>query len=234
MEKSEQSKDWKSYERPSVTVDMVIFTVEKNELKVLLVKRAIEPAKGSWNLPGGFVRIEESLEDAAKRVLHDKTGVENIYLEQLYTFGNPKRDSRGRVITVTYITLVNFEDVALKSSTDVLGVEFFPVKKLPALAFDHSEILAYAMKRLKWKFEYTAVAFSLLEKKFTLAEVLKLYEIVFNTVFDKRNFVKKILSLNILNKEGIKKAVSHRPPMLYSLKKNIPEVVEIISKPNSI
>ena len=234
MEKSERVKDWKSYERPAVTVDMVIFTIEKNELKVLLVKRAIEPAKGAWNLPGGFVIIEESLEGAAKRVLRDKTGVGNIYLEQLYTFGDPKRDSRGRVITVAYIALVNFNDVTLKSSKDVLGAEFFSVKKTPPLAFDHKEILNYALKRLKWKFEYTPVAFSLLEKRFTLAQVLKLYEIVFSDSFDKRNFMKKILSLNILNKEGIKKDVSHRPPMLYSLKKNISEITEIISNPNSV
>ncbi|MBS3094743.1 NUDIX hydrolase [Candidatus Pacearchaeota archaeon] len=228
MVNPEKSHDWKAYEKPAVTVDMVIFAIQNNELKVLLVKRAVEPAKGSWNLPGGFVRIEESLEEAAKRVLHDKTGVENIYLEQLYTFGDPKRDSRGRVITVSYFALVNFDDVSLKSSADVSAVEFFPVKKVPPLAFDHLQILTYALKRLKWKFEYTPVAFSLLNKKFTLSELQNLYEIVFDKVFDKRNFVKKILSLDILKTEEVKKDVSHRPPMLYSLKKQIPEIIEII------
>lgn len=229
----EKAHDWKSYDKPAVTVDIVIFTVENNDLKVLLVQRAIEPAKGLWNLPGGFVRIEESLEDAAKRVLHDKTGVENIYLEQLYTFGNPKRDSRGRVITVSYIALVNINNIKLNPSAEVSDAKLFSIKKLPTLAFDHKEILDYALKRLKWKFEYTAVAFSLMEKKFTLSELQKIYETIFNKEFDKRNFVKKILSLDILNKEEIKKDVSHRPPRLYSLKKNIPEVLDIISNPNS-
>jgi len=225
---NEKSHDWKSYEKPAVTVDMVIFAIQNGELKVLLVKRAIEPATGSWTLPGGFVHIEESLDDAAKRVLHDKTGVENIYLEQLYTFGDPKRDSRGRVITVSYIALIKFGEVSLKSSSDISEVKFFSVKKIPPLAFDHTKIFSYALKRLEWKFEYTPVAFSLLRKEFALSELQGIYETVFDKKFDKRNFVKKILSLGILKSEGRKTDVSHRPPMLYSLKKQTPNIIEII------
>jgi len=216
------------HEKPSVTVDIVIFTIKENNLQVLLVKRGIEPFKNQWAIPGGFVKIDESLEEAAKRELQEETGVKDVYLEQLYTFGSPKRDPRGRVITVSYIALVNSSDINLKASTDVSDAQWFAVSDIPIIAFDHKEILQYALKRLKWKFEYTTVAFSLLPKEFTISQIQKLYEIVFNKEFDKRNFAKKILSLNILKEEGINHEVSHRPPMLYSLKNNIGEIIEIL------
>ena len=216
------------YEKPSVTVDIVVFTIQNNDLKVLLVKRDIEPFKGKWAIPGGFVRMDESLEEAAKRELQEETGVKEIYLEQLYTFGDPKRDPRGRVITVSYIALINSDKIKLKPKTDVLDARWFPINKIPKLAFDHGKIFKYALKRLKWKFEYTTVAFSLLPIKFTISQLQEIYEIVFNKKFDKRNFAKKILSLEILKEEEIKKDVSHRPPMLYSLKKNIGEIINIL------
>ncbi|MEK6757807.1 MAG: NUDIX domain-containing protein [Nanoarchaeota archaeon] len=218
----------KEHEKPSVTVDIVIFTIRDDDLKVLLVKRDIEPFKGEWAIPGGFVRINESLEDAAKRELEEETGVKDVYLEQLYSFGNPERDPRGRVITIAYIALINSEKIKLKATTDASDVQWFSIKKIPSLAFDHKKILDYSLKRLKWKFEYTAVAFSLLPKKFAISEIQKIYEIVFDREFDKRNFSKKLLSLNILKEEEIKKDVSHRPPMTYSLKKNIGDIIEII------
>jgi len=223
-------RSFREYEKPSVTVDIVIFTIEGNELKVLLVKRNVEPFKDKWAIPGGFVRIDESIEEAAKRELQEETNVKDVYLEQLYTFGDPKRDPRGRVITISYIALVNSNSMNLKASTDVSEVKLFSVSKLPTLAFDHKKIFDYGLKRLRWKFEYTTVAFSMLPKEFSLSQVQKIYEIVFNKEFDKRNFAKKILSLDILEERGIKRDVSHRPPMLYSLKKNIGEIVEIISK----
>jgi 8-oxo-dGTP diphosphatase len=216
------------YAKPSVTTDIVIYTIQNNDLKVLLVKRGLAPFKGKWAIPGGFVRINESLEEAAKRELEEETGVRDVYLEQLYSFGYPKRDPRGRVITIAYIALINSEKINLKAATDVSEVQWFSMKKIPELAFDHREILDYSLKRLKWKFEYTTVAFSLLSIKFTISDIQRIYEVVFNKKFDKRNFAKKILSLNILKEEGIKKDVSHRPPMLYSLKKGIGEIVEII------
>ncbi len=216
------------FPKPSVTADIVIYTIQNKELKVLLVKRNIEPFRNKWALPGGFVRIEESLEDAAKRELREETGVEEVYLEQLYTFGEPKRDPRGRVITVAYMALINSENISLKASTDVSEAGWVMIKKIPELAFDHKKILDYSLKRLRWKFEYTPVAFSLLPKKFTLSQIQRIYEIVFNKKFDKRNFNKKILSLNILKEEGINKDVPYRPPMMYSLKKNIDEIVEIL------
>lgn len=216
------------HEKPSVTVDIVIFTIKEKKLKVLLVKRNIEPFKERWAVPGGFVRIEESLEEAAKRELQEETGVRDVYLEQLYTFGDPKRDPRGRVITVSYMALINSDKIELEAKTDVSDVQWFPMEKLPPVAFDHKKILDYALQRLKWKFEYTAVGFSLLEREFTISQVQDIYEIVFNKEFDKRNFAKKLLSLKILQEERIKKDVSHRPPMLYSLKKDVPRVVEIL------
>jgi 8-oxo-dGTP diphosphatase len=216
------------YEKPSVTADIVIYTIQDNSLKILLVKRGLEPFKGKWAIPGGFVRIHEDLEEAAKRELEEETGVKDVYLEQLYSFGEPKRDPRGRVITVAYMALINSEKIKLQAATDTTDVQWFPVKKVPALAFDHKKILDYSLKRLKWKFEYTNVAFSLLPEKFTLGEIQKIYEIVFDKDFDKRNFSKKILSLDILKEEGINKDVAHRPPMMYSLKKDIGEIVSII------
>ncbi len=216
------------FEKPSVTVDIVIFTIKGKELKVLLVKRKIEPYKDRWAIPGGFVRINESLEEAAKRELEEETGVKDVYLEQLYTFGDPKRDPRGRVITVSYIALVNSENIKLNAKTDASDAQWFPMLKTPQVAFDHKKILEYAFRRLRWKFEYTTVAFSLLPKKFTMTQLQNIYQIVFNKRFDKRNFRKKILSLNIIKEEGIRQDVSHRPPMMYSLKKNIGEIVNIL------
>jgi 8-oxo-dGTP diphosphatase len=221
--------DSNKFEKPSVTVDIVIFTVRGQDLKVLLVKRDISPFKGSWALPGGFVRISESLEEAAKRELVEETGVKDVYLEQLYTFGDPKRDPRTRVITVTYFALINSQNVQLKASTDVSDVQWFSTYDLPKLAFDHEKIVKYALQRLRWKLEYTTVAFSLLPETFTLTQLQKVYEIIFNKTFDKRNFRKKILSLNILDEtKEVTKSVSHRPARLYSFKKRIGEIVEII------
>jgi 8-oxo-dGTP diphosphatase len=212
----------------TVAVDIVVFTIKNDSLKVLLVKRKYPPFKGQWAIPGGFVKTAESLEDAAKRELYEETGVKELYLEQLYSFGEPKRDPRRRVISVTYYALVNSENIKITASSDASSVEWFSVSKLPPLAFDHGEILNYAIKRLKWKFEYTTVAFSLLPKKFRLSELQQLYETVFEKKLDKRNFRKKILILDILEEEEIMKDVSHRPPQLYSLKKNIGEIVEIL------
>lgn len=216
------------YPHPAVTVDIVIFTVIENHLKVLLVKRNDEPFKDTWALPGGFVRMDEDIKDAAERELKEETGVTDVYLEQLYTFGDITRDPRGRVITVTYIALVNSENLTLHPSTDVKEANWFSIASLPKLAFDHKKILEYSYQRLKWKFEYTTVAFSLLPKKFTISQILNIYEIVFDKKFDKRNFVKKIKNLKILKPEETKKDVSFRPPKLYSLKKKIGDIIEII------
>jgi len=216
------------YEKPSVTVDTVIFRVVESDLKVLLVKRNATPFKDKWAIPGGFVDINNSLDDAAKLKLEEKTGVKDVYLEQLYTFGKPNRDPRGRVITVTYFALLSSEFTSMAEHLKNDDAQWFSITKLPLLAFDHKEILSYAFKRLRWKFEYTTVAFSMLPKKFTMTQVQELYEIVFETKFDKRNFRKKILSLDILDEQEVMRNVSFRPPQLYSLKANVGEIVTIL------
>lgn len=222
---------FKDYPKPSVTADIIIFTIKNNDLKVLLIKRKLKPFKEMWAIPGGFVHLNEDLEQAAKRELEEETGVKEVYLEQLYTFGDVHRDPRGRVITIAYFALINLEKSKqkLKASTDASEARWFSISSLPSLSFDHNKILKYAIKRLKWKFEYTTIAFSLLPEKFTLTQLQKIYEIVFNKEFDKRNFRKKLFSLNILEPtKEIQEDVSYRPPQFYSLKGKIGEIVEII------
>ncbi len=179
----------------------------------------IAPYKGRWAIPGGFVGIDEDLDAAAMRELREETGVRDVYLEQLYTFGNPKRDPRGRVITVAYFALVNSSGIRLNASTDAEEARWHSVYKLPSLAFDHSEILDYALKRLRYKLEYTTVAFQLLPEKFTLTELQQAYEKIFNRALDKRNFRKKIMSLKLIEEAGRLTGVSHRPAKLYSFEK---------------
>lgn len=215
-------------EKPSVTVDIILFTVKDKGLKVLLVKRAVEPFKDMWAIPGGFVKMNESLEEAARRELLEETNVKDVYLEQLYTFGDPGRDPRTRVITVAYFALVNAEKFKLKASTDTKDVAWFSMHELPDLAFDHKKILEYALKRLRWKLAYTTVAFSLLPEKFTLTQLQSIYETIFNKKFDKRNFRKKIKALNLVKEmPEFKEDVAHRPPKLYTRNKKIGEIVEI-------
>jgi 8-oxo-dGTP diphosphatase len=215
---------------PSITVDTVIFTVREGTLEVLLVKRKNKPYQGMWAIPGGFVKEKEDLVNAAQRELKEETGVNCAYLEQLYTFGNPKRDPRGRVITVAYFALIDAYNLQLVADTDAADAKWFPVyHSLPEnLAFDHKEILDYAIKRLKWKCEYTTVAFSLLLEEFTLSDIQSMYEVIFNKQFDKRNFRKKILSLDLIEPINSQTEGAHRPAQLYKLKREIGEIVEIL------
>lgn len=199
-------------EQPSVTVDVIVFTVSGKELQVLLVKRSAEPFVGMWSIPGGFIRRDESPEEAASRVLAEKAGVSEVYLEQLYTFGDPERDPRARVVTVAYFALV--PDQELKQS-----LSWFPVKKLPQLAFDHKKIIQYALSRLKAKIGYSNIAMGLLPAKFSLANLQEIYEVILDKKLDKRNFRKKMLSLGLLEGTGQKeKDGAHRPAMLYRFK----------------
>lgn len=205
--------------RPAVAVDVIIFTVTDSRLKVLLVKRARPPFKGSWAIPGGFVRPDEDLEQAALRELREETGVADVYLEQLYSWGDPKRDPRGRVISVSYFALVRPETVRLVKGSDAARVAWFEVYKLPRLAFDHRSILDYALKRLRYKLEYTSVAFQLLPKKFTLAQLQSVYEAVFGRRFDKRNFRRKVLKLGIVRVlPELRRIGAGRPARLYAFK----------------
>jgi 8-oxo-dGTP diphosphatase len=203
------------HERPSVTVDLVIFTLLQKALHVLLVKRRQAPFAGMWALPGGFVHMEESLEDAARRELHEESGVEDVYLEQLYTFGEPQRDPRTRVITVAYFALVRAEQQRLRAATDAAAVNWFPAYAPPALAFDHGQILDYAITRLRYKLEYTALAFELLPEEFTLTELQETYEHILNEQLDKRNFRRKVLQADILEATSRQRVGEHRPARLY-------------------
>ena len=181
-----------------VTVDVVIFALRDWELQVLLVQRALPPFEGRWALPGGFVRDGESLEEAARRELQEETGVTDVYLEQLYTFGEPNRDPRGRVVTVAYYALLTTEVTAPVAGTDAGEASWVPARKHPALAFDHDRILKYALERLANKLDYTTVGFKLLPKRFTLSQLQRVYEAVLGRSLDKRNVRRKIGLLGVL------------------------------------
>jgi 8-oxo-dGTP diphosphatase len=205
-------------EKPQVTTDMVVFKIIDNQLNILLIKRGTRPFKGMWALPGGRVNKGESLDKTAKRELHEETGIKNIFLEQLYTFGKPDRDPRGRVISIAYFALIN-QEPKLKATTDAVDARWFIVKKLPKLSFDHKDIIDYALMRLRWKLEYTNIVRNLLPKHFTLSNLQKVYEIILNRKIDKRNFRKKILSLNLIKPfHKPKKNVPFRPPQLWRFK----------------
>ena len=208
-----------AYPRPSVTVDLVIFTIANHDLKVLLIRRKQEPFKGRWALPGGFVDIDESLERAAARELKEEVGVKDVYLEQLYTFGDPKRDPRGRVISVAYFALVNAERQRIAAASDAADAAWHSVFHPPKLAFDHRKILDYAVWRLRNKLEWTTVGYELLPQKFTLSELQRVYEIILQRPVDKRNFRKKILAQGQIRElHETRTDVAHRPAKLYSFR----------------
>lgn len=204
------------FDRPSVTVDVVIFSLADDALQVLLIRRESPPFAQMWAIPGSFIKMDESLEEAAVRALADETGVEDVYTEQLYTFGKPGRDPRTRVITVAYFALVPHDAIHHKAGRDASETSWFAVSELPPLAFDHAEIVEYAYRRLRYKLEYTSVGFQLLPNVFTLTELQKAYEIILNEQLDKRNFRRKILAAEILEETGEKKKDGEgRPAMLY-------------------
>ena len=198
-----------------VTVDIVIFTIEAGELKVLLVKRGIPPFKGQFALPGGFVHEDESLDDAAMRELREETGVSDLYLEQLYSFGEPKRDPRERVVTIAYYALIAADRSQLAAGTDTTEAAWWKLSKLPQLAFDHQEILDYAIERLRNKLEYTTVGFQLLPERFSLTELQGVYEAILDKKLDKRNFRRKIELLKILKPTSGYRRGGQRPARLY-------------------
>jgi 8-oxo-dGTP diphosphatase len=204
------------YTPPAVTVDTVIFTIEDGELKVLLIKRSESPFKGAWALPGGFLLRNEPSDRGALRILKEKAGVKNVYVEQLYTFDRAGRDPRGHVLTVAYFALVPREKIKFEGNGDLQTPAFYSVRKLPLLAFDHKEIVQYAVKRLQAKLEYTNVVFSLLPKYFTLNQLQMAYEIILDKKLDKRNFQKKFLSLGLIRSTSkVLSGSPQRPARLY-------------------
>jgi 8-oxo-dGTP diphosphatase len=204
------------YPRAALTVDCVVFGLDESELKVLLIERALEPFKGKWALPGGFVRVHETLDEAARRELSEEAGLADVFLEQLYTFGTVDRDPRERVVSVAYYALVKLAEHSAKADTDAADARWFPISKVPKLAFDHAEILATALARLRGKLRYQPLGFELLPPKFTLSQLQHLYEAVLETQLDKRNFRKKVLGFGLLLPlKETRMTGRHRPAQLF-------------------
>lgn len=188
--------------KTSVTVDVVLMTIDRGILKVLTVKRSNEPFADSPALPGGFLRAGETSYAAAGRILRDKAGVKNVYMEQLFTFDDADRDPRGGIITIAHYAIVPYGKINILKSADTETPEFVPVSDLPKLAFDHNKIIDYALGRLRAKIEYTNLSYSLLPEKFTLTELQNTYEVILARKLDKRNFRKKFLQLDLVEETG--------------------------------
>src|SRR5262245_43898186 len=204
------------YPRAALTVDCVVFGFDEGELKLLLIQRALEPFKGRWALPGGFVRVEETLDEAARRELAEEAGLKNVFLEQLYTFGVVDRDPRERVVSVAYYALVKLSEHRAKAATDAAEARWFAISGVPRLAFDHGNILRTALARLQGKVRYQPIGFELLPAKFTLSQLQHLYEVILGTELDKRNFRKKVLSFELLVPLKETQMIGrHRPAQLF-------------------
>lgn len=222
-------KTSKKHKYVLVATDVVILTVQHDQLKALLIKMKKEPFSDCWAVPGGLIQSNETTERAAKRHLFAKTGLKNVYLEQLYTFSKTDRDPFGRVVSVAYCALIPFDNINFKTTPEHSEVAWFPFKNLPKLAYDHQEIINYALQRLKSKVEYTNIIYSLLPKEFTLPELQHIYEIILNRKLDKRNFRRKFLSMKLIEKvTGKIKRGTSRPANLYTFLKKKPQVVEIL------
>ena len=193
----EEMKYCYKYPHPSVTTDCVIFGFDGNQLQVLLIERGIEPYKGRWAFPGGFLNMEESAEEGALRELKEETGLTGAYIEQFHTFTDPNRDPRERVITIAYYALVRIQEV--KGGDDAAKAQWFALDEVPQLAFDHDLILRRALKRLRERIHFEPIGFELLPEKFTMKELQALYEAILEVKFDRRNFAKKMLHFDLLN-----------------------------------
>ena len=204
------------YPRPALTVDCVVFGFDEGDLRVLLIQRDIEPYRKRWALPGGFVHVDESLESAARRELSEEAGIKNVYLDQLFTYGDLNRDPRERVVSVAYYALVRMANHRVHAATDACNAAWFNVYETPTLAFDHAKIVTDALERLKGKVRYHPIGFELLPKRFPLSTLQHLYEACLDEPIDKRNFRKKILSMGLLQEtDEIQKDVAHRAARLY-------------------
>jgi 8-oxo-dGTP diphosphatase len=208
------------YPRPAVTTDCIIFGFDAGELKVLLIQRGIDPYKGKWALPGGFLHIDENADECARRELFEETGLENVFIEQLYTFSEIDRDPRGRVITIAYYALVKPTDYKVQAGDDAKTAQWFSISMIPPLAFDHDRILRIALSRLRSKIRYQPIGFELLPEKFTLPELQNLYETILEMQLDRRNFRKKILDTGLLiDQQESVKGVPHKGAKYFSFNK---------------
>lgn len=212
-----------NYERPSVTVDMLLFSMIEDKLNILLIKRGGHPYKGYWAIPGGFVEMDESADEAAARELKEETGLEDVYLEQLYTFSNVNRDPRMRVISISYLALVSADKLSLKAGDDAIEAKWFEVNELlnslekeDLLAFDHEDIVKTAIRRLRGKVYYTDVAFKLLPEKFTIKQLRNVFEEILKKELHAPNFRRDMLQKLVATGE-VSSNSSCRPAELYRL-----------------
>jgi 8-oxo-dGTP diphosphatase len=211
------------YPAPSVTVDCAVFGVTFESggpaLRVLVIERGEAPFEGALALPGGFVRLNETVDDAARRELREETGLGDVFLEQLYTFGALDRDPRGRVVSVAYYALVNLADHRVQSGTDARAARWVPVQDAQGLAFDHDRILAVALERLRGKIRYQPLGFEMLPERFKLSQLQALYEAILGEPLDKRNFRKRFLAMGLLAQAGEERGVPHRAARLFRFEK---------------
>jgi len=204
------------YPRAALTADCVVFGLDDEDLKVMLIQRDLPPFEGTWALPGGFVHVDETIDEAARRELQEETGIKTSYLEQLYTFGDVDRDPRERIVTVAYYALVKLSDHRVKAASDARSAAWFSIGDLPTLAFDHKKIVKAAYERLRGKVRYQPIGFELLPNRFTLRHLQHLYETILDRPLDKRNFRKKILSMDLLAElDEVETDVAHRAARLY-------------------
>jgi ADP-ribose pyrophosphatase YjhB (NUDIX family) len=213
---------------PAVAVDVVIFTIDQKELCALLVETTGGPFAGRWAFPGGLVPVGEAPEATATRELLAQTGIRDVYLEQLRTFGDPRRDPHAHVVSVAYFALVPNKGQAQSANPKYGRLRWFLVRALPALAYDHNLIADYALQRLRAKLEYTNIVYSLLPAEFTLGELQEVYDIILGRHLDRRNFRKKILALRLLRPLRRQRRGPHRPARLYAFTRREPMMIEML------
>ena len=209
-------------------MDAVLFALSEGTLKALLVKIKKGGFAGRWAFPGGLVQLGETLDDAARRELYEKTGVQDLYLEQLYTFGDARRDPTAHTVAVAYFALVPDPGQVLRRGEKYADIGWFPVRALPPLAYDHNAIAAYALQRLQAKLSYTNIVYSLLPREFTLAEIQRIYEVILAQQLDRRNFRRKILALGLLKPLPKTRRGARRPATLYTFIRRSPMNVEVL------
>lgn len=215
----EEKKYCYKYPHPAVTTDCVIFGFDGSELQVLLIERGIEPFKGKWAFPGGFLKMDETAREGALRELKEETSLENAYIEQFNTYSDPWRDPRERVITIAHYALVRKQEV--KGGDDAAKAQWFPIDKVPQLAFDHDKILRDAMRKLRERIHFEPIGFELLPEKFTMRDLQILYESILGVKFDRRNFAKKMMHYELLNQlDETVRPTAKRDALLYSFNKD--------------
>jgi 8-oxo-dGTP diphosphatase len=214
--------------RPKVAVDTVLFAIDAGQVKCYLVRLRLGAAAGKWAFPGGLVREGEILDDAARRQLHQSTGLSDCYIEQLFSFGDPNRDPKAHTVSVAYMALIDRASAVGPCSQKYANGQWFEVTGLPDLAYDHVEIAGYAVRRLKSKLEYTNIACNLLPARFTFAQLEELYGAVLGRRLDRRNFRRRIIAMNLLRRLPLERRGKHRPAALYSFRQRSLQVIEML------